>query len=57
MDSFGHNIVNIAIQDIVLIILIWVVNWLGLSLGIFYRDIESTHDLLLELCDDLLSSL
>ncbi len=57
MDGLSHNIVNIAIQDIVQTILIWVVNWLGLSLGISYRDIESTHNLLLELCDDLLSSL
>ena len=57
MDGLGHNIINIAIKDIVQTIFIWVVNWLNLSLGIAYYDIESTYDLPLKLCNDLLSLL
>ena len=57
IDGLGHNIINIAIQNIVQIILIWVVNWLSLFLGIAYYDIESMHDLPLKLCNNLLFSL
>ncbi len=57
MNNPGHNIVNITIQNIVQTILIWVMNWLGLSLGISYCDIESMHNLPLELCNNLLFSL
>ena len=57
MNGLGHNIINIILQDIIQIVFIWVMNWLGLSLGIVYFHIKSMYDLTLELCNSLLSLL
>lgn len=57
MDGLGHNVVNIAIEDIAHTIFIWAMNWLGLSLSIAYSYIKSTYDLTFELFNNMLSLL